>query len=72
MSRLREVLRIAMVFIFPWPGRRERRAAVAAATEQKERSRDAADRAGKVEQQIRLMDTDHFAAMIARQIRGEE
>jgi len=55
--------------IFPWPGSRERKAAVAAARQQKEHSLASAEHAAAVESQIRhLAGENHFADAITDQI----
>jgi len=54
---------------FPWPARRVRHAAIAAATRQKERSQKGAADADAVRLQIEaLRAQNHFAALIAEDI----
>lgn len=72
MNPLRETLRKAAAMVFPWPPKRERRAAIDAAARSKERAQAAASRAQAVERQIaRMVAENHIAAGIAAQIRGE-
>ena len=69
MNRLRAVLRRVVDVLLPWPSRHERRAAVAAATLEKERSQSAARHAAVIEQQIlRIAEENHFALRIAEQL----
>jgi hypothetical protein len=54
---------------FPWPARRVRHAAIAAARQQKERSQAGAAHADTVRLQIEaLRKQNHFAAIIAEDI----
>lgn len=58
-----------MGLLFPWPSRRHRKAAIADATAQAERSRLQAGRAAAVERSIAEMAARNgFAAAIAEQI----
>lgn len=69
MRRLRGALAKMAAAIFPWAPRHERRAAIAAAAQEKERSRDSAEQAKVVESQIqRLAAANHYAATIAEGI----
>ena len=55
--------------IFPWPGSRERKAAVTAAQQEKEHSQACARQAAGIEQEIRhLARVNHFADAITDQI----
>ena len=71
MKRVREVLRKAAAVIRPWPGHRDRKAAISAARQEKEHSLARAERAAEVEQQIRrLARGNHFAEAITAKILG--
>lgn len=53
----------------PWPSRTQRREAITAARDQKERSRASARHAAAIEHDIaRMAEANHFAAAIADQI----
>jgi len=52
--------------MLPWPARRDRRAAIAAARAEAERSRQAARQASRVRREItKLAEDNHWAASIA-------
>lgn len=69
MRWLKGVLATVAAAIFPWAPRHERRAAIAAATQEKERSREDKAHARDVEEQIRrLARANHFAAAISDDI----
>ena len=69
MNPLRRAVRRATAVIFPWPAKHEREASIAAARQQKERSRAAAQKAGVMERQIQTMAAgNHWAATIASHI----
>lgn len=52
--------------MMPWPSRRERREAIAAAAAEHATSREAGARARETEQQIKaMMRQDHWAAIVA-------
>lgn len=55
--------------MFPWPAKHERRAAIAAARAEKERSRATAAESAKVRQQLaRLAKENHYSEAIQNQI----
>lgn len=65
--------------LLPWPGRRDRQAAIRAARQERDASRAAADDAGDVEAAIRRMTAgNHWAQAIASELaaprrrRGDE
>lgn len=69
MRRLREVLGRVTGMLLPWPSRRERRAAIDAATQEKVQSQATAAHAATIERDIRrMMEANHFAEVIAEQI----
>ncbi len=58
--------------LLPWPSRRERRAAIDAATQEKVRSQASAAHAADIERDIeRARAENSFAIAIARAFRGE-
>ena len=58
--------------LIPWPARRDRTAAIAAARRQKEASRTGAAHAAAIEGDIRRMTAQNgFAELIAAQITGD-
>jgi len=66
----REAVRRVLAVVLPWPRRRQRKAAVRAARAEAEMSRRRAARARAVTADLeRMRDTNHFAEIIARQIR---
>ena len=57
--------------LLPWPARAERRALIAAATAEKERSQASAARAALLERDIRrLAAENHWAAAVAATLRN--
>lgn len=57
--------------LLPWEARSERRALIAAATAEKEHSQAAAARADVIKQDIlRLAEENHWAAILARDLRN--
>jgi hypothetical protein len=69
MTWVLELLRKAARMLRPWPGHRDRKAAISAARQEKEHSLARAEHAADVERQIRhLVRDNHFADAIADQI----
>jgi len=67
--RVRELPRKAARMLRPWPGQRDRKAAISAARREKEHSQARAEHAAGIEQQIwHLTRDNHFAETIADQI----
>lgn len=59
-------------WIFPWPARHERQAAIARAARQKDQAQRQLRSAQRDQQAIlRMADENHFAERVARQIMGE-
>lgn len=69
MTRILAAVRGAMDKLFPWPGRAERKAAIALARGNREAAEARAAHAARVQEQIRqIAEQNHFAEIIARQI----
>ena len=55
--------------LLPWPARHQRQAAISAARDQKERSRESASHAAAIGADIaRMAERNHFAAIITEEI----
>lgn len=66
---LRELMNRVESFLFPWPSHAERKASVKDAAREKEESEREVRHAKHVEQQLRrMMEDNHFAENIARQL----
>ncbi len=64
-------LRKAVSVLLPWPARSERRALIAEATAERERSQASAARAALLEQDLRrLAAQNHWAAALAASLRN--
>lgn len=68
---MRGAMRRVFAAILPWPARRERKAAIAAANAQAEQARRRAERDRAITADLERMRTsDPIAAIIAEQLRG--